>query len=219
MLDIGWTVSATLAKDGAHGLLADGIIRLPCIAINPYCTSPIDVLLAAILMNYRVVVASHRIAVLCSLVVVRVISRAAIRVPVGKVRTLSSNIDVARLTTNPMELARILREMVYRPRYVVLWGFFHVQLLSHCAVKDAVGIYRMELRRKSGLRAHGERMHVELEAFPAIADILNRIQKDNGRLGAQQDWFKEICPPHPCVCIILSRWTCLMNISQCTLSV
>ena len=36
-------------------------------------------------------------------------------------------------------------------------------------------------------------------AISIIMDILARIQKEDGRLGAQQDWLDEMCPSDPCV--------------------
>ncbi len=64
-----------------------------------------------------------------------------------------------------------------------------------------------------------EGTHITLEAFPAITSILDRIRKRDGCLGAQQDWYNENCPLHPCVYIMLSRGTCLMNIPQRILSI
>ncbi len=68
---------------------------------------------------------------------------------------------------------------------------------------------RFEFETEDGLESWSsthakERAHVNLEAFPAIAEILDRIRKHDGCLGAQHDWLKEICPPDPCVKIILS---------------
>ena len=40
---------------------------------------------------------------------------------------------------------------------------------------------------------------LEEGAISIIMDILARIQKEDGRLGAQQDWSDEMCPPDPCV--------------------
>ncbi len=42
-----------------------------------------------------------------------------------------------------------------------------------------------------------KRMHISADAFAAIADILERIRKHDGCLDAPDDWFNEICPPHP----------------------
>ncbi len=101
-------------------------------------------------------------------------------------------------------------------RYIV-FGCLHVRLLNRFVVKDADGIYRSNNFVSKEVQVHvgfdtedestraWERTHIKLEAFPDITDILNHIRKDNGCLGAQHDWFKEVCPPHPCVCIILSR--------------
>ncbi len=36
-----------------------------------------------------------------------------------------------------------------------------------------------------------EGTHINLEAFPAITSILDRIRKRDGCLGAQQDWYNE----------------------------
>jgi len=50
-----------------------------------------------------------------------------------------------------------------------------------------------------------EGTHINLEAFPAIASILDRIRKRDGCLGAQQDWYNENCPPHPVPFLYESR--------------
>ncbi|KLO14724.1 hypothetical protein SCHPADRAFT_889029 [Schizopora paradoxa] len=41
--------------------------------------------------------------------------------------------------------------------------------------------------------------YIEEGAISAIRDILARIQKEDGRLSAQQDWVDEMCPPDPVV--------------------
>ncbi|KLO14725.1 hypothetical protein SCHPADRAFT_939279 [Schizopora paradoxa] len=38
--------------------------------------------------------------------------------------------------------------------------------------------------------------YIKEDAFPIIADILTRIQTNHGRLGAQQDWLNDVCPPY-----------------------
>lgn len=107
--------------------------------------------------------------------------------------------------------------------YVIL-GDIRVQLLNvlagsplamrHASTHLQVGVGTQdECTRTCG------RTHVHTEAFSTIAGILDHIRMHDGCLGAQQDWFNEHCPPHPCVYVVLSRWIHLMNVSYCSLSV
>ena len=46
------------------------------------------------------------------------------------------------------------------------------------------------------IRKHTQ-TYIEESAFPLLTDIIDRIQRSNGCLGAQQDWLNSLCPPNP----------------------